>query len=134
MLLRLLSFVLLTTAVFADDSKAGLPGYCSVGGESIYTTIQFETEPGSGRFMERRVPNDQYREIRCHYSNGQDARVAVCVDHAQQVVTVDPVIVWESIKRGWARDMDVGGWSVERREKYWRFYEGVTVTSCEPLL
>ena len=122
-LLSIIWLLSVTSAVpiFAEDSKAGLIGFCSIGGEPIAS--QDET----GRW----TPSANYRLLNCAYSNGQTARVAVCDQHRyHQPPSVYPVI-WESIRRGWAADMDAGEWPPARREKYWAFYEGVTVSTCD---
>jgi len=111
--------IMLAPPVSAELKEAGLPGFCSIGGESIA-----DTDPATKRM----TPNANYREIECRYTNGQTARVAVCKTHAETYTSQDYPTIWESIKRGWAKDM--GTWSRQRREKYWQFYEGVTIQSC----
>lgn len=122
MRLLLLSLALaLPSAGFADDSKAGLPGYCAIGGEEI------AARDAEGRL--NLLPS--YRTLNCTYTNGQTTRVAVCERHRyQQPPEVYPII-WESIRRGWANEMETTHWPRARREKYWAFYEGVTIHSCD---
>ena len=107
------------TPAFAAQDQAGLPGFCAIGGESIAVT-----DPATKRMS----PSPDYREIECRYTNGQEARVALCQHHSEVYTSADYPPIWESLKRGWAKDM--GTWSRERREKYWSFYEGVTIQSC----
>ena len=119
-LLLLSGFWLCLALLMADESKAGLPGYCAIGGEEIATRIE-------GRLM--LSPN--YRTLNCTYSNGQTARVAVCEFHRYRHDALDYPIIWESIKRGWQADMDGTNWPNARRDNYWKFYEGVTIQSCD---
>lgn len=113
--------LLFSVSAGADETQAGLPGYCAIGGEAI------ATRDAVGRMS--LLPN--YRTLNCTYTNGQTARVAVCDQHRyQQPPEVYPTI-WASIRRGWANDIETTQWPRERREKYWRFYEGVTVQSCD---
>ena len=127
MRLRLLSTLLLlcvtaSVPTFADPSQAGLIGYCSIGGEPIA-----DYNADKGRF----IPSANYRLLNCTYTNGQTAKVAVCDQHRyEQPASVYPII-WEAIKRGWAADMDKTEWPRARREKYWAFYEGVAIQSCD---
>ena len=114
-----LSGCLLMPLAWAAPDQAGLPGFCSIGGEEIANT-----DP----ITKRKSPNDDYREIECRYTNGQTARAAVCRHHAETYTASDSPTMWESIKRGWSADMAT--WSRARREKYWAFYEGVTIQSC----
>ena len=111
--------LLILPSVFADQSQSGLPGFCALGGESIVTV-----NPSTNQ----KQPNSDYREIECRYTNGQAARVAVCQFHHDTYTSADYPTIWESIKRGWAAEM--GTWTRERRDTYWKFYEGVTIQSC----
>src|SRR3990167_9853596 len=113
------SMLFVLPLVFADQSQAGLPGFCALGGESIVTT-----DP----VTHRKHPSPDYRELACVYSNGQHARVPVCVHHFETYTATDYPTLWDSIKRGWASEM--GAWSREKRERYWHFYEGVEISSC----
>lgn len=116
----LVGLLLISPMVWADPSQAGLIGYCSIGGEAI-------AEQREGKW----VLGSNYRILNCAYSNGQQAKVAVCDQHRyHQTANVYPVI-WEAIQRGWAADMERGEWPSARRDKYWQFYEGVTVISCD---
>ncbi len=110
---------LASTHVFADESKAGLAGYCSIGGEVIVTT-----DP----ITKHMYPSDNYTTIECRYTNRQVAKVALCKNHAGTYTSADYDTIWESIKRGWSNDMR--DWTRERREDYWKFYEGVSIQSC----
>ena len=105
----------------AEESKAGHPGYCAIGGEEIAARDE------TGRLT--RLPT--YREIYCTYTNGQTARVALCDHHALRHDETDYPTIWASIRRGWTNDMEMTRWPKARREKYWAFYEGVTIQTCD---
>lgn len=121
--LRLLSVLglLLIPSVWADESQAGKPGFCAIGGE----VIAVPTDEGKLHLL----PN--YRTLHCTYTNGQDAQVAVCEQHRYHHDETDYPAIWDGITRGWAADMDKGAWPKARRNKYWAFYEGVTIQSCD---
>lgn len=113
--------LLLSPVSWAEETHAGRPVYCAIGGEVIAVT----TEAGKLQLL----PN--YRTLSCVYTNGQEAKVAVCEQHRYRHDETDYPAIWAEIKRGWAADMDKGAWPKARRDKYWAFYNGVTIQSCD---